>query len=173
MKARLATFEDRNLRCAIYWAIVIFIVILDQATKAAAREVLVGGPRVLLPGIVNLVHVENTGAAFSLAEGAGVILGILAVVFLVGATLAAWRMGDLPRCVVVSIAMVAGGGFGNLIDRVMHGSVTDFISCAFVNFPVFNVADICITLGVVVFLLGCFVWEPSDGTEAEAELGNV
>lgn len=159
METRFGSMTRRGMQIATYWIVVILVVIVDQATKAAAREVLEGPSRPLIPGIINLVHVENTGAAFSLGQGATLLFIAIAVAFVIGATLIVWRTPDLPQGLVASIGLVAGGGFGNMIDRVIDGSVTDFIATAFMNFPVFNVADICVTVGVVTSLIGYWVWE--------------
>lgn len=156
---RKSGLVDRSMRIAVYWIIVILAVCVDQATKAAAREVYENGPQVLLPGIINIVHVENTGAAFSVGQGATVLFVAVAVVFVVGATILVWKTSDLPLPLVVSIALVAGGGLGNMIDRVIDGSVTDFLATAFMNFPVFNVADICVTVGIVLSVVGFWIWD--------------
>lgn len=159
METRFGTVGDRVARIGVYWIVVILSVLIDQATKAAAREVLESGPRVLIPGVINLVHVENTGAAFSLGEGAGVLFIGVAVVFIVLATGIVWKNPNIPFNLVIPLGLVAGGGMGNMIDRILGGSVTDFISTAFMDFPVFNVADICVTVGIVLCVIGFWVWD--------------
>ena len=153
------------MRIVVYWLVVILAVLVDQTTKAAAREVLEEGPRVLIPGVINLVHVENTGAAFSVGQGATLLFVAIAVVFIVGATAIVWRTPNLPYKLVVPIGLVAGGGLGNMIDRIIDGSVTDYISTAFMDFPVFNVADICVSVGIVLCLVGYWRWEKSEASE--------
>lgn len=173
METRFGTVGDRAVRIGVYWIVVILSVLIDQTTKAAAREVLESGPRVLIPGVINLVHVENTGAAFSLGEGAGVLFIGVAIVFIVLATGIVWKNPNLPFGLVVPLGLVAGGGMGNMIDRVLWGSVTDFISTAFMDFPVFNVADICVTVGIVLCAIGFWVWDSRmQGTELDGQ-GNV
>lgn len=148
------TSTRRMLRLLTYWLVVTLCVIVDQAVKAAVRGTLpVGERHDLIPGVIDILHVENTGAAFSMAQGAGPVFVIVALAVLVGGMVLAWRE-ELPAGLVASIACVAGGGIGNMIDRLLFGSVTDFLATAFVNFPVFNVADIFVTCGVVV----SFVW---------------
>ncbi len=154
-----SALRGKGLHSVIFWLIVILVVAVDQATKAAITVNLEDGPKVLIPGVINLVHVENTGAAFSIGEGGGVLFILIAVAFLVGSTLLIWREPDLPMQVVVAVGMVAGGGMGNMIDRIMQGSVTDFIATAFMDFPVFNVADICVTVGVVCATVGYVLWD--------------
>lgn len=147
------------MRSAIFWFVVILTVVLDQSTKRAIEVTLADGPKVIIPGILNLVHVENTGAAFSLGQGAGVIFVLVAVLFLVGSVYVIWKTPGIPLPLVVSLGLVSGGGLGNMADRIMTGSVTDFIATAFIDFPVFNVADICITVGVFSLFVGYLVWD--------------
>lgn len=153
------------MRVVVYWIVVILAVLLDQTTKAAAREVLEEGPRVLIPGVINLIHVENTGAAFSLGQGANMLFIAIAVVFIVIATAIVWRTPNLPYKLVIPIGLVAGGGMGNMIDRIIDGSVTDYISTAFMSFPVFNVADICVTVGIVLCFIGYWRWDNKEALE--------
>lgn len=159
MELKVNAITEKGARIAMYWIIVILSVIVDQTTKAAAREVLEESSMVLIPGVINLIHVENTGAAFSLGQGATLLFVAVAIAFVIVATLVVWRTPDLPYGLVVTIGLVAGGGLGNMIDRIMGGSVTDFIATAFIDFPVFNVADICVTVGVILSIAGYWVWE--------------
>lgn len=159
MESRLSIVGSRGFHLFLFWAIVIFVVAIDQATKAAAIEVLNDGSGVLIPGIMNLVHVENTGAAFSIGQGGNFLFALVGIAFLVLSCLMVWREQEFPLSVVLSLALVAGGGLGNVIDRLMNGSVTDFLSTAFMSFPVFNVADMCVTVGVFCAVLGYWMWD--------------
>lgn len=71
----------------------------------------------------------------------------------------------MPMGLVCSLGLVAGGGVGNLIDRIVAGEVTDFFATTFVNFPVFNVADIFVTCGVVAVLLCWQRWDAGRGED--------
>lgn len=174
MKLRFGSTMSKGMRIALYWLVLVLAVILDQTTKAAAREVLADGPRVLIPGVINLVHVENTGAAFSIGEGGGVIFILIALAFIVASSVIVVRTDDLPSSLVIFVGLVAGGGLGNMIDRIIDGSVTDFIATAFMNFPVFNVADMCVTVGVALSVVGFWVWDSHREEEPEHNaLGEV
>lgn len=150
--------------CALV-ACALAVLALDQATKAFMRGYLAEGPRDLVPGVLGLRLVENTGAAFSLGEGAGGLFVAVAVA-VVGAAVA-WAALDEAMGVPLACALglVAGGGLGNLVDRVCSGAVTDFLATEFVRFPVFNVADVAITCGVALTLL---LWWLSSGDGGEA-----
>jgi signal peptidase II len=133
----------------------------DQVFKAVARDSLAhAGTITLLRGAVRLEYVENPGAFLSL--GASLPLKLRSLLFVGGAILvltallavmARSRHGPLPR--LLGLALVAGGAVGNLIDRVLHGSVVDFVSVGLggLRTGVFNVADLAITAGVLILAL--------------------
>ena len=153
----------RGWRIMLFWVFAGLVVLVDQATKAAVRHVSpnTGFMRTLIPGVIDLVHVENTGAAFNIGEGAGSIFVVVALAFAIAAFMLVLNE-DLPVWLTISIACVVGGGLGNMVDRFMHGSVTDFIATSFIDFPVFNVADIAVTCGVVITFLLYLIWERSE-----------
>lgn len=162
---KIGRTSSKGLRLAVFWLVVCLAVALDQATKAAVRVVVPSGTRPLIPGLIELMHVENTGAAFSLGRGAGIVFVVIAAVVLVVAMLLVQRTEDLPLFLVASLGCVAGGGVGNMIDRIMKGSVTDFLATTFINFPVFNVADIFVTVGVAITVVGFLAWDAKHGRE--------
>ena len=147
-------------------------VLLDQVTKALVRASLaLGVPSIeILPGIVRLLHVRNVGAAFSLGEGMGSAFVLLAVAVVLGCIWYLWKTPLVSKVETVGLAMVAGGAVGNAIDRLLFGYVTDFLACEFIDFPVFNVADIGITVGVVVAFIGFMFLSPANKIDATAEL---
>jgi signal peptidase II len=121
----------------------------DQAVKAIVRGSIGRTEQVdVLPG-VHLVNVRNTGVAFSVLSGGGV-LPVLIGLAAVGALLAFFLTHLRRPLVWLPTGLLLGGAAGNLVDRLRHGSVTDFIK--FPHWPAFNVADIAITLGVVVLV---------------------
>ncbi|MBR3326838.1 MAG: signal peptidase II [Atopobiaceae bacterium] len=159
VETRFATLGARGIRIVIFWLTVILVVAVDQATKAAMLVKLQDGPKPFIPGVLDLVLVHNTGAAFSFGEGGGIFFVLVALVFLVGSVFVVWNEPDLPVSLVIPIGLVAGGGTGNMIDRLMEGSVIDFLSTSFMNFPVFNVADICVTVGIALVIIGYLRWD--------------
>jgi signal peptidase II len=130
-------------------AVAAAVVGIDQLTKAAVRSgIPVGEERRFFIGI-QLVHVRNTGVAFSLFRGGGTLVLVFTLVAL--AVLVAYlaRRPDRPW-LWIPTGLLIGGALGNLIDRLIHGAVTDFIK--FPLWPAFNVADISITFGVLALL---------------------
>lgn len=169
MERQLAAIHGRGIRVLVFWLVVILTVTVDQATKAAVTVNLEHQSMTLIPGVIDIVYVENTGAAFSIGQGGGLFFIVIAVAFLVGAMITVWYKPDLPMNLVVSIGLVAGGGMGNMVDRLMEGYVTDFIATRFIDFPVFNVADMCVTVGVFMTVIGYWLWD----SHRAREDGNV
>jgi signal peptidase II len=126
------------------------IVGLDQLTKdTVAAGIAPGHEQSLLPG-VHLVHVHNTGVAFGVLSGGGAI--VLVCTLLALAALVVYFVAHPGRRGLwVPTGLLLGGAIGNLIDRLMHGSVTDFIKLPY--WPAFNVADMSITFGVIALLI--------------------
>jgi signal peptidase II len=122
---------------------------LDQATKAIVRSEIARGDEIhVLPG-VQLVNTRNSGVAFSLFTGGGWVLSVIAVIALIG--LIVFFFTHLERRLIwLPTGMLIGGAAGNLIDRAAEGSVTDFIDVPM--WPVFNVADIGVTVGMLILL---------------------
>lgn len=155
-----ATSPARVRRLALFALVAAAVVALDQLSKVAARSALVPGePVTLVPGVMDLSLVYNTGAAFSLGEGGGPLFVVLAAAILVAGLVVAWRRADVPLPLLLAVAAVAGGGAGNAIDRVALGAVTDFFKTTFVDFAVFNVADIFVTCGVVLAVVLYWRWD--------------
>lgn len=146
-------------RIAAFGGVAALAVVLDQVSKAWARTALAGGPAPLVPGVLDLSLVMNTGAAFSIGSGSTWVFVILALVICAGAAVWVVRERQMPADVAAALGAVAGGGVGNLIDRVVARQVTDFLAATFIDFPVFNVADIFVTCGVVIALVLLWRWD--------------
>jgi signal peptidase II len=130
--------------------VAVAVVAADQASKAAVRDSIGPFERVtVIPGVLHLVHARNSGVAFSVFSGGGAFVVIVAVVAL-GALLAFFLTHLHRRLVWLPTGMLLGGAAGNLIDRARLGAVTDWIQLP--HWPAFNVADACITVGVVVLI---------------------
>lgn len=149
----------RRTRITLFLVMAAAAVILDQIVKAWVRSALpkTGDTAPFIPGVLRLLHVENTGAAFSMGEGKGFFFVAIAVAIFILALLAVWKE-ELSVPFALALGAVAGGGIGNMIDRLIQGSVTDFFATQFMDFPVFNVADIFVTLGVICVLI-CLIRE--------------
>jgi signal peptidase II len=129
-------------------AVAVAVIALDQVTKAIVNaQIERGGSEDIILGI-RFVNVRNTGVAFSSLQGAGPLIGIVVAIALLGLLWYFTRNADKPL-VWLPTGMLLGGALGNVIDRIREGAVTDFIKV--VDFwPAFNVADISVTLGVIL-----------------------
>jgi signal peptidase II len=122
----------------------------DQAAKAAIEANLVPGEKIELLGPLALTLTHNSGVAFGLAGGAGVVLVLLGVAAL--AVIAYLFSRDATASGAwVAVGLLAGGALGNLADRVRADEVTDYIDIGF--WPAFNLADVAITAGVLLLVL--------------------
>jgi signal peptidase II len=134
------------------------VLVVDQWTKHLAETSLAGRPPLtVIPGFIDLVHVENTGVAFGLFAAGSSAIGVLALTLLGLLALGLvfyyfWRTPATNRGVLFALALILGGAVGNLVDRVMSGSVTDFIDvyAGTHHWPTFNAADSAITIGIVL-----------------------
>lgn len=141
----------------IFSCVAALSLLLDQATKFWARSASGGiEGRSLLepwPGVFELKLVFNKGIAFGLFQGAGTFLTPIAAVIAVGAAWYSVKHPKESRAVHVTMALLCAGALGNLIDRLAYGRVTDMFWIRAINFPVFNVADVCITVAGVLLAL--------------------
>jgi signal peptidase II len=138
------------------------VVGIDQLTKELVRRTLpLGGEAAtVIPGFLDLTHVQNTGAAFGLLNAADfpykplVMMGIAAIALIAIAAYAT-QLGFHERLARFGLSLILGGAFGNLIDRAISGHVVDFVDVYWgsTHFWAFNVADAAITVGAILVLL--------------------
>jgi signal peptidase II len=125
------------------------VAVLDQLTKAVAKNEITPGQHVdVFPGL-QFSNVRNTGVAFGALEGAGLIVAVLIGVSL-SLLIAYFFVNRAMPLLWLPVGMLVGGAAGNLIDRAREGAVVDFIDP--VRWPAFNLADSCIVVGVVLLL---------------------
>jgi signal peptidase II len=147
-------------RDIIFAGIALLIVVADQLSKWWITAHLAIGESLVDFGFFQIVRVQNTGAAFGIFRGHPLVftvidfIGIAAFLTLVLVMRRRWLFLD-RMWVRSSIALILGGTIGNLIDRLRFGQVTDFFD--FKIWPTFNVADACITVGVII-LIFCLVF---------------
>ena len=143
---------DAARRAWLLAGVVALVVIgVDQASKALiVRSIQIGEERRVLPGI-QFVHSQNHGVAFGLFPNApGLVIGLIGLA-LVALIAYFSRHASMPL-IWLPTGMLVGGALGNIIDRLRHGSVTDFVKLP-LGWPPFNLADTMITLGIVILFL--------------------
>lgn len=116
-----------------------------------------GGKITLIPGILQLRYVENTGAAFSILSGKTLLLAVFSAVVIVAGVILILSGRIKSKLLLTAAVMLLGGGLGNVIDRFFQGYVIDYIEVLFIDFPVFNFADCFVTAGSFV-LMAYFIW---------------
>ncbi len=132
---------------------VIIFLVIDQAIKFyLSSKMIVNQTNILIKNVLNITYVHNTGAAFSLFSGHTWVLIIIGVLALVGLTFYVGKMEHITDFDVFTYSLLLGGVAGNLLDRIIHGYVIDYISLNIFgyHFPIFNFADICIVGSVVL-----------------------
>ena len=129
--------------------VAVAVVVADQVTKAIVRGQISRFESVDLILGIKFIHTRNTGVAFSMFSGGGAVVVVIALVAL-AALLVFFFSHIHKRLVWLPTGLLIGGAAGNLIDRLRIGAVTDFVK--FPHFPAFNVADACITFGVIALI---------------------
>lgn len=153
----------------LYFLLAAALVALDQFVKLQVMTHIPVGEHVpFLPYLLDLTYVRNTGAAFSMLSSHTWFLALLSAV--VGAALAVALARDfLPHWRGrLALALMLGGAVGNLIDRALLGFVTDMFATSFINFAVFNVADIGVVGGGILLSIHLiFLWKDEPSTKAK------
>lgn len=136
----------------IYILAVVLCVAADQAMKLwTVANLGLHESAPLIPGVVELYYIRNTGGGFSILTGQTWFLAVMTVVLmLIIAGLIVKKVFTHPMA-VWSLVLVLGGGIGNLIDRVRLGYVVDMFNLQFMKYPVFNIADIFVVCGAILF----------------------
>lgn len=128
-----------------YLMLGIALIILDQIVKILMIDKIL----IVIPGFLNFTYTKNLGAAFGL--GNPVMVLIVNILLVVGIIIFIIKYKDKITS-YIPITMLLAGAIGNLIDRIFRGYVIDFIDINLFNFPVFNIADICVVLGVIILI---------------------
>jgi signal peptidase II len=139
--------------------IVLALVVLDQLTKYLAESFLAGQRgSFLIPEIFQLYYLQNRGAAFGVLSGRQWIFVVMAVLMIVLGIYTYLHLPDGKHYSVMRMVcvLIVAGALGNMIDRVVHGYVIDFLYFSLIDFPVFNVADCYVCIGAAMLVLSLF-----------------
>ena len=140
---------------------ILSVIGVDQLTKQIVRQMVPLHETVnVIPGLLDLTHVQNTGAAFGLLNAAEfpykpAVMIVIAAIALIAIAAYGAQLGFHERMARLGLSLILGGAFGNLIDRALVGHVVDFVDVYWRNshFWAFNVADAAITIGAILVLL--------------------
>lgn len=113
--------------------------------------------------VFSFTYVQNRGAAFSMLSGRLGLLSVFSIAFCIGVVVYWFVKKPTDKLLCSSLAMMAAGAMGNTVDRLMYGYVVDFIKTEFINFPVFNIADIAITVGAALLVVSVCLEDRKNG----------
>ena len=156
----------------LYLALALFtaaIVAVDQLTKYLAAAHLVGRTITLIPGWLQLHYITNDGMALSLLRGARWLFVVMTAVYLAVVVYVLVKKWFKKTPELWCIAAITGGAIGNFIDRLLLGYVTDMFAATFLNFPVFNVADIAVVVGGILLCIHVILFMKDEDKKEGAE----
>ena len=138
--------------------IILILTICDQLLKSwVASSIVLGGSKQLIPGIIELTNLRNSGAAWSIFEGQQTFFTIITIITIIVIGYFIWQYRkNVPM--LIGLSLIMAGTIGNFIDRLRQGYVVDMFETTFINFPIFNIADMCLTIGVI-WLIICILKE--------------
>ncbi|MCR5229943.1 MAG: signal peptidase II [Solobacterium sp.] len=138
-------------------AAVIILILLDQFTKYLAVQHLLPlqGGKILIPGVFRLLYLENRGSAFGMLQNKQTFFIIFTIIVLVAILIVYSHMPQTARMLFlrIDLVLIFAGAIGNFIDRIRQGFVVDFLYFELIDFPIFNVADIYVTVGCILLIL--------------------
>jgi signal peptidase II len=155
---------DRPFSFSIFAVVVAAVLLCDQVTKVLIRNSINPGQHIpFIPHVLDFTLLYNSGAAFGMMAGAlfyfvGIACAFVGIIIIYLAKRKRNTVFD-----VVALSFVAGGALGNMLDRLFQsGKVTDFVEFLFVTFPIFNLADACVTIGTILFVIAFIVHPQED-----------
>ena len=138
-------FYQKYQKDISFFLIVLAILLLDQLTKYFAKSTAVN--KTIIPKVFSLTYIQNTGAGFGLFQGFNLVFIFISLVVIIGILYYYKKIPKKNNLFYYSAAFILAGAIGNLIDRIFHSFVIDFIN--FQIWPAFNFADLFITVGVI------------------------
>ena len=141
------------------YKVLTIVLLLDQGVKLIVQQKMVLNQVItIIPKFFSLVYVQNTGAAFSILKDSTVLLTIFSAIILAILSEYIKKEKYFSKLSILSFGLLTGGIVGNMIDRILHHAVIDYLSFEFFSysFPIFNIADIAITVGVCLLIIDMF-----------------
>ena len=137
----------------LYIPMIIFLIFADQGLKFwISANIKLGTSQVNLPNVLALTNVRNDGAAWSVLSGQQWFFTVITIVALGMMGYFFWKLRN-DNLYMSAISLLIAGTLGNFIDRIRLGYVVDMFETLFMNFPIFNVADMCLTFGVIIVII--------------------
>ena len=140
-------------RYVVFAVVAVAVILADQLTKLWAMASVPKGGMDFIPGLIGFKMVYNSGASFGMMEGAQMLFVAMSVAICIAILVYLYKYKRHTYFETVALSFIFAGAVGNAIDRVFRGIVTDFLNFEFFDFPVFNVADCGVTIGVVIWMI--------------------
>lgn len=137
------------------WSLILIVglIIVDQIVKHwVTSNIPLNGSRTFIPGLLDLDNLHNTGAAWSMLEGRQWFFAVITIIAIIVVAYLMWK-NRRSAWIMTGLSLIMAGAVGNFIDRLSQRYVVDMFALKNVNFPVFNVADACLTVGVFIMLI--------------------
>lgn len=151
----------------MFYFVVVLLVALDQITKVLAQHMLYEVTTFpVIPNVLHFTYVENRGIAFGLFQNMNYIFLPLSILITIGCFYFLNRAWKKRKWFISwGIALIASGAIGNILDKVFRGFVVDFIQVKLIDFPVFNIADILVSVGTVMVAIAILFLENGEKNE--------
>ena len=147
----------------IYYLLAALLIIIDQITKwNIVQNFELYQEKVIVPGFFSLFYIQNEGAAWGIFQGKMVFFYLVTLIVVGYLVYMFQQEKNKTKLVGISFALILSGAIGNFIDRLLNGYVVDMFRLDFINFPIFNVADVCLTVGVVLILIHVLFFEKEE-----------
>lgn len=144
----------------LYYILALLIIGIDQITKyLTVMSIDLYEVVEVIPNILSWMYLRNTGAAWSILEGQMWFFYIVTFIVVIVVVYYLQKYGDQSRLLSLSLSFVLAGSVGNVLDRIRLGYVVDMIRVEFIDFPIFNVADMSLFVGVALLILYVFLDE--------------
>lgn len=140
-----------------YFLIAVVAFVIDQMSKwSIATYVEIDQKLPFIPGFIQLTSIRNRGAAFGILQDQRLLFLLVTTLVLVGIIIYLGKIYRDQKFLGFALSLLLGGALGNFVDRALHGEVVDLLEFTFINFPVFNMADVFITIGVLMVIIDSF-----------------
>ncbi len=147
----------------IYYLLAALLIIIDQITKwNIVQNFELYQEKVIVPVFFSLFYIQNEGAAWGIFQGKMVFFYLVTLIVVGYLVYMFQQEKNKTKLVGISFALILSGAIGNFIDRLLNGYVVDMFRLDFINFPIFNVADVCLTVGVVLMLIHVLFFEKEE-----------
>ena len=164
----LAAMSDKTLNMLLFFGIAVSILLFSQAIGVWVNSNIAQNSTLEITSFLHFTHIRNFGGVFGLAQGSGWLFAIISIGLLLAVAAYLWLSQGVQRYEYICFGFVVGGGASNITDRLVYGSVIDFIDIQHIPFwnYVFNTADVMIHLGIWPLLLISILWanKPTDNS---------